>query len=397
LVLRDVHAVVLRLLGDLLAAMSSLAERGAEMVEPGRTHGQQAVPITFGLKVAAWIDEIARHVERLREAEKRVFTAMLGGAVGSFASLGTAGPAVQAGVARRLGLQPMRVPSRAVSDSLAEYVCILALLAGSGGKIAGEIYALMKTEVGEVREPAPAGTIGSSTMPHKRNPQLADDCVTISAQIRSSVPLALEGMLHDHEVDGAHTAMTDDAVQRVCILTGDLLTRLVRVLSGLELDEARMRANLELTDGLISSERVMLALGATIGRPRGGLRSRSSCCDQRHDLRRGAQRRLSRRCAPGRNCDRGTPGPIDPGRPVGPTRAGRRRAGRSAVDRTRLPPTTQPDLLTTESRRRQHAPANLSRPNDSGANRLVRPPQDALPLTVRAGGSVCIASCAATS
>lgn len=265
-IVREVHDVLLRLIGDVLTAMARLADQGAEMVAAGRTHGQHAVPVTFGFKVAAWIDEFCRHVERLREVEKRVFTAMMGGAVGNFASSGAVGPAVQARVADLLGLRPMRVPSRAISDPLAEYVCILALMAGSGGRIAAQVYSLMTTEIAEVAEPAPAGTIGSSTMPQKRNPQLADDCVTISAQLRALVPLALEGMLHDHEVDGGHSAMTDDALERACVPSGELLTRLSVILAGLELDAARMRHNLDLTGGLISAERVMLALGGAIGR-----------------------------------------------------------------------------------------------------------------------------------
>ena len=103
-------------------------------------------------------------------------------------------------------------------------------------------------------------------MPHKRNPQLSDDCITIGAQLRALVPLALEGMLHDHENDGAHSAMLDDALQRACALTGDLLVRLEVILSGLVVDPARMRANLDLTGGMISSEAVMLGLGRSIGR-----------------------------------------------------------------------------------------------------------------------------------
>ncbi len=268
LVLRDAHRALLGMIGDLLRGMGALAERGAGLAMAGRTHGQQAVPITFGFKVAGWIDEFGRHMERLREAEPRVFTAMLGGAAGSFASLGEVGPAVQAHLAERLGLTPMPVPSRAMSDGLAEYVCILGLVAGSGARIAGDIYALMKTEIGEVAEPAPEGTVGSSTMPHKRNPQLADDCLAISAEIRAAVPLALEGMLRDHEVDGAHSDMTDAAIQRSCIAASDLLTRLIVIVSGLELDPARMRSNLDLSGGLISSERVMLALGESVGRQR---------------------------------------------------------------------------------------------------------------------------------
>ena len=267
LVLREAHGRILRLLAGVLTAAADLAERTAGMLAAGRTHGQHAVPITFGFKPAGWIDELGRHVTRLRSAEERVFTAMTGGAAGTFASLGQAGPQVQDAVAARLGLAPMAVPSRAVTDSFAEYVCLLGLLGATGTRIAHEVYQLMSTELAEASEPVPPGTVGSSTMPHKRNPQLSDDCITIGAQLRTLVPLALEGMLHDHEVDGAHSAMLDDALERACVLTGDLLARLEVILSGLDVDPARMRANLALSGGMISSEEVMLELGRAVGRP----------------------------------------------------------------------------------------------------------------------------------
>jgi adenylosuccinate lyase len=265
-VLAEAHSIVLNLLADILEAAADVTAGTADMVAAGRTHGQHAVPITFGFKVAGWIEELCRSVDRLRAVEPRALTAMTGGAVGTFASLGPAGPLVQAGVADRLGLIPMTIPTRASGDGFAEYVVVLGLLAASGGRIAHEVYELMKTEFGEAFEPAPPGTIGSSTMPHKRNPQLADDCIAISAEVRALVPLALEATLHDHEVDGAHTAMLQDALERACVLSGDLLVRLHTILNGLTVDEDRMRANLGLTGGLITSEAVMLALGRRIGR-----------------------------------------------------------------------------------------------------------------------------------
>src|SRR3954453_4554441 len=123
LVLRQAHQGFLRQIGQILAAMADLAERGADMVMPGRTHGQHAVLATFGYKVAVWIDELLRHVERFRQAAPRLFVAMLGGAAGTFASLGEEGPAVQAGIAKHLDMTPMRVPSRAIGDHLAENIC----------------------------------------------------------------------------------------------------------------------------------------------------------------------------------------------------------------------------------------------------------------------------------
>lgn len=266
LLLKEVHRVFLRLISEALSAMEELALKGQNMVCAGRTHGQQAVPITFGFKVASWIDEFSRHVERLRQIEPRVFTVMMGGAVGSYASFGVKGPEIETIVAKRLGLKPMAIPSRAMSDFLAGYVCILGLIAGTTSRIAKEVYLLMQAEFDEVSEPIPVGVTGSSTMPQKRNPQLADDCIALSAQIRSLVPFALEGMLHDHEVSGAESSITDSAIMRSCVLTGDMLTRLVVILSGLELHPDHMRSNLDISGGRIMSEAIMLSLGKSIGR-----------------------------------------------------------------------------------------------------------------------------------
>jgi 3-carboxy-cis,cis-muconate cycloisomerase len=266
LVRRRAHRVFLRLIGETLAAMADLAERGAAMPMAARTHGQHAVPATFGFKVAAWIDELARHVERLRQIEPRAFVAMLGGAAGTFASLGDRGPAVQARLAALLDMAPMAVPARGIADHIAEYLCLLGLLAGTAGKIGREVYTLMKTEFGEVEEPLPPGTVGSSTMPQKRNPQLCQDIIAAAAEIRSIVPLALEAMQTEHEADRTNTLMMRQAEARACIQTGDMLQRLCVVMRGLRLDPARMRRNLDLGGGLIMAEAVMLELGATLGR-----------------------------------------------------------------------------------------------------------------------------------
>ncbi|HJU20720.1 MAG TPA: adenylosuccinate lyase family protein [Stellaceae bacterium] len=266
LVLREAHRVFLRLIGEALAALADLAERGAEMPIAGRTHGQHALPATFGLKPAVWIDEMLRHVERLHEAAPRLFVAMLGGGAGTFASLGKQGPAVEAALARHLGLQPMRVPARTLGDHLAENVTILGLLAATCGKIGREIYTLMKTEYGEVEEPVPPGTVGSSTMPQKRNPKLCQDIIAAAAEIRAMVPLALEAMQTEHEADRTTSLIMEAAEARAAIATGDMLGRLVAVLEGLELHPGRMRKNLDLGGGLIMAEAVMLELGAKIGR-----------------------------------------------------------------------------------------------------------------------------------
>jgi 3-carboxy-cis,cis-muconate cycloisomerase len=266
LVLRQAHRVLLRLIGEALAAMADLAERGADMPIAGRTHGQHAVPATFGYKPAVWIDEMLRHVERFRQAAPRIFVAMLGGGAGTFASLGAAGPKVQAGIGKRLGMLPMNVPARTIGDHLAENLCLFGLVAATCGKIAREIYTLMKTEFGEVEEPVPPGTVGSSTMPQKRNPKLCQDIIAASIEVRSCVPPALEAMQTEHEADRTTSLVIEAAEARAAIAMGDMLARLVEVLRGLRLDPTRMRRNLDLGGGLIMAEAVMLNLGVRIGR-----------------------------------------------------------------------------------------------------------------------------------
>ena len=266
LLLKRAHGILLGQLSDLLRALAGLADRSADTPLAGRTHGQHAVPVTFGYKVAVWIDELLRHVERLRGLEDRVFVALLGGAAGTYASLGAQGPAVQAGLARHLELAPVPVPSRTHRDREAEYVTTLALLAATGAKIANEVYTLMKQEFAEAREPVPPGTVGSSTMPQKRNPILCQDVIADAAQVRALVPLALDAMLTEHEANRATTVMMRAAVGPAACLAGDILGRLIAIAQGLELDAARMRTNLELTGGMILSEAIMMRLGEQLGR-----------------------------------------------------------------------------------------------------------------------------------
>src|SRR5213082_1310730 len=263
---RQAHEIFLRQLGSVLTHLAGLAERTKDALLPGRTHGQHAVPATFGFKVAVWLDELGRHVERLRGCESRVFVAMLGGGAGTLASLGAPGLATQEKMALRLGMRAMPMPARTIGDHQAEYVLLLGMLAATSSKVGREIYTLMKQEFGEVEEPVPTGTVGSSTMPQKRNPKLCQDIIALTAEVRALVPLALEAMQTEHEADRTTSLMMDSAEARACIAMGDALSRLGEVMRGLRLDPARMRRNLDLGGGLIMAEAVMLQLGATIGR-----------------------------------------------------------------------------------------------------------------------------------
>ena len=265
---RKCHQYYLDSIGRLLLTLAGLAEKSKDYAMPGRTHGQHAVPATFGYKVAVWIDEIIRHVGRLKGCEERVFVSMLGGGAGTMASVGLEGLRTQDLIAENLGLSSMSMPSRTIGDHLTEYITILAMVAATASKMAREVYTLMKQEFGEVEEPVPVGAVGSSTMPQKRNPRLSQDVVAWAAEVRTFVPLALEAMQTEHEADKTTSMMINSAIDRVCELTGNIVQGLNEIFSDIRLFPERMRQNLDLTGGLIMPERVMLALGSEMGRQR---------------------------------------------------------------------------------------------------------------------------------
>src|SRR5258705_2510284 len=265
---RRAHVIFLRQLAAILTALADLADKTKDVLLPGRTHGQHAVPATFGFKVAVWIDELGRHVERLRGCEGCVFVAMLGGGAGTLASLGEPGLATQEKMAARLGMRAMPMPARTIGDHQAEYVLLLAMLAATSSKIGREIYTLMKQEFGEVEEPVPPGTVGSSTMPQKRNPKLSQDIIAAAAQIRALAPLALEAMQTEHEADRTTSIMMSRAMVQACELTGDMLQRMIALFDGLQGFPDRMREHLDVSGGLIMAEALMLELGKQIGRQR---------------------------------------------------------------------------------------------------------------------------------
>ena len=266
--LRKAHRIYLGQLARILEILADLAERTRDFALPGRTHGQHAVPATFGLKVAVWIDELIRHVDRLRGCEDRVFVAMLGGGAGTLGSLGEIGLNIQERMAEKLEMHPMSMPSRTTADHLCEYVVLLGMLSATCSKIGREVYTLMKQEFGELEEPVPPGTVGSSTMPQKRNPKVSQDIVADAAQVRALVPLALEAMMTEHEADRTTSVMMDRALTQAAIAVGDILQYMIELFSGLRVFPDRMRQNLDLSGGLIMSEALMLELGRRIGRQR---------------------------------------------------------------------------------------------------------------------------------
>ena len=266
LLVKQCHDHFLVQMADLLCIFSELAFKTKNYVMAGRTHGQHAVPATFGYKIAVWIDEFIRHIDRLKGSEERVFVTMLGGGAGTMASVGMEGLKTQELMAQELGMHSMQMPSRTIGDHLTEYITLLAMLSATSSKIAREVYTLMKQEFGELEEPVPIGAVGSSTMPQKRNPRLCQDVVAWAAEVRTFVPMALESMQTEHEADKTTSMMINSAIDRTCILVDQILNGLTEIFRDIQIFPERMRANVELSGGLIMSERIMLVLGKEMGR-----------------------------------------------------------------------------------------------------------------------------------
>ena len=266
LLVKQCHDFYIQQLKQLLLTLAELADRTKDYALPGRTHGQHAVPATFGYKVAVWIDELSRHLYRLKGCEERVFVTMLGGGAGTMASVGKEGIETQNLMAEILGMGSMSMPSRVIGDHITEYVTILGLISATSSKMAREVYTMMKQEFGELEEPISEGSVGSSTMPQKRNPKRSNQIVASAAEVRTLVSLSLESMQTEHEADSALESMSTRALYGSCQLVGNILILLNELFSNIQVFPDRMRKNLDLSGGLIMSERVMLELGKKIGR-----------------------------------------------------------------------------------------------------------------------------------
>ena len=260
--------LVERALAELIEALAEQARHHARTSMPGRTHGQHAVPTTFGLVVGVWLDELGRTQARLAECRGRVLVVQLGGAAGTLASLGSRGRVVREAFARHLELGLPPTPWHSARDGAAELVSTLGILAGTLEKIALRIIRLQATEIAEVGEPDELGNVGSSTMPQKRNPMMSEYVAASCKLIRGLVPVMQSAMVGEHERDMASWATEWLIIPRAFVLTDAALSHLAEIVRGLDVDERRMAANLELTNGGILAERVMLALADHVGRLR---------------------------------------------------------------------------------------------------------------------------------
>ncbi len=256
---RDEVAAIVRALAD-------QADRHRETVMAGRTHLQHALPITFGLKCAIWLQPLATHVARLDQLRPRVEQVEFGGAAGTLASLGEQGVAVMEALAAELGLAAPAAPWHVCRDALAESVGFLGLVCGSLAKIATDVILLAQSEIAEVSEPYVAGRGSSSTMPQKRNPIASEYVLAAARLVQALVPVMQGAMAQDHERATGPWQAEALALPQAFVLTHGALLHARAIAEGMVVDPDRMRRNLDATGGLIVAEAVMMGLAPHLGR-----------------------------------------------------------------------------------------------------------------------------------
>jgi len=247
-------------------ALASLARKYRNTPMAGRSNLQQAVPITFGYKMATLLAAFERHKQRLAELRARVLVGEFGGAAGTLASLGGRGLEVQAELMKELHLGVPAIAWHTVRDTIAETGCFLGLVTGTCAKLAFDVKLMMQTEVEELYEPFHPGRGSSSTMPQKRNPISSVYITALNAVVRQQVAALLEAMVEDHERATGPWEIEWIVLPEIFCLAAGALGQTLFVLTGLQVDEKNMRANLDLTKGLIVSEAVMMGLGRYLGR-----------------------------------------------------------------------------------------------------------------------------------
>jgi 3-carboxy-cis,cis-muconate cycloisomerase len=263
---RAALAIVERDMAAVSAALAKLATKHRDTAMAGRTHLQQALPITFGYKCAIWLSMMDRHAERLRQLKPRVLVAQLGGAAGTLASLREKGLEVRREYARVLNLGDPAITWHVARDAVVETIGFLGLVTGSLGKIGFDIMLMMMTELGEAFEPFESHRGASSTMPQKRNPISSEILVANAKAVRQHAGLMLDAMIQDFERATGPWHVEWLAVPESFMLAAGSLAQAKFMLEGLIVDESRMRANLDLTQGLIVAEAVMMGLAPHLGR-----------------------------------------------------------------------------------------------------------------------------------
>ncbi len=277
LVLKQASAEIRKGIEALLESLKRRAFEFRHTAQIGRTHGIHAEPITFGLKIALWFDELRRGLARFEAAAEDLRVGKISGAVGAF---GHIGPAAEEKICERLGLKPAAIASQVIArDRHAAWVSALALIAATLEKIALEIRHLQRTEVREAEEPFSEGQKGSSAMPHKRNPVTSEQICGLARIVRANVNAAIEDIALWHERDISHSSVERVILADSAILTDYLLAKTIWLIDGMRVYPERMRANLDSTHGLIFSGQLLLDLAAA-----GMLREQAYRLVQKHAM-----------------------------------------------------------------------------------------------------------------
>ncbi|WP_281165781.1 adenylosuccinate lyase [Liquorilactobacillus sicerae] len=264
---KEAYQIIVEDSKKLIAILKKQAKKYRSTVMIGRTHGIQAIPITFGFKLAVWLDEALRNHQRLVNLAKNgIFVGNLSGAVGTYAAFGEKGPEIERQVLSELGLDVPNISWQSSRDRFSEFAAVLGIYSGLLGKIGHELFNLMKTEVDEVREPFKEGEIGSSTMPQKRNPALIEGLASLSQPAFKDVGLMLESLLFDGERDAIHWRNEWIVLPEITNYLDAQLQSATYILAGMQVNEKQMLHNIELQRSLPFAEKIMFNLGKVIGK-----------------------------------------------------------------------------------------------------------------------------------
>lgn len=264
---KEAYDVIVQHSKALIQTVAALAQKHRSTLMMGRTHGIHAIPITFGVKLAIWLDELLRNHKRLRQLEcNEVFVGSISGAVGTYAAFDGRGIEVERLTLAELGLVVPNISWQPSRDRFSEFATTLGIYAGTLGKIGHELFTLMKTKINEIHEPFRKGEIGSSTMPQKRNPALIEGVASLTQPIFSDDSVILQSMLIDGERDAIHWRNEWVALPEITSYLDAQLVQLTYILSELEVNTVQMRKNLDIQGSLPYSERIMFKLGKVIGK-----------------------------------------------------------------------------------------------------------------------------------
>ncbi len=266
LALRETLSLLYRDLRSLEKILLNLALKHRATPMAARSHGQQALPTTFGLKVTIWAAEIRRHIERLQHLHSIISHGQLSGAIGTYAALGPQGLEIANETMALLGLKHSALSWHTARDTIAELAADFSMLVMTLAKIANEIFQLQKTEIGELQEPSISGALASSTMPHKQNPVICQRVIALSKHVRGLAGIVMEGMGHEHERDPRSLWAEWLAIPQLCIYTGNALQSMVDVLTGLTIRPERMLENLYRQKNLITTEWLLFRLSEHLGK-----------------------------------------------------------------------------------------------------------------------------------